>query len=341
MDLMNAAASNDVARLSALLAKGTAVDHADALGRTALMMSSFEGRIACVQALLDAGASSEPEDVIGCTALILASSCGHVDCVRALLEAGAAVNHINGRGISALMLASSEGRLECVRALLEARADVNKSDNLGWNALMLASAAGQVKCASALLEAGANLSCFSAGGASALVCGRHHRGMVQLLCAHGAQRSDLLSVAGPELNGLPDDCRAWLLETQSWTSELHHFGLLPAARVRALIIGGADLHASDRQRADSPTPLTLARAALALDAAHERARLVVEAAAPWSRRNHALFPQPARARAVSLLLLGHALAREGRFAGEASAVLDVWQEHVMAHAVERSSTPYS
>lgn len=103
--------------------------------------------------------------------------------------------------------------------------------------------------------------------------------------------------------------------------------------MRALLAGGADLHARNGLRADSPTPLMLARALLERDGTHEGAQLVVDAAAPWSPRTHALFPKAARERAVELLLAGELLAREARLA----AMLDLWQQRVMPHAVSRES----
>jgi hypothetical protein len=80
-------------------------------------------------------------------------------------------------------------------------------------------------------------------------------------------------------------------------TELHHLELLPPARVRELLVGGADPHACD-SGGDAPTPLLLARALLQRDLEHEGAQLVVRAAAPWSPVvNHSLFPAPVRARA--------------------------------------------
>jgi hypothetical protein len=128
-----------------------------------------------------------------------------------------------------------------------------------------------------------------------------------------------------------------------WTSRLHYVEFLPPALVRALIVGGADLHASDGAGPGAPTPLGLARALLARapgaadESAAASARLVVDAAAPWSPANHALFPAAARARALQLLLLGHLLSREARFERKERALLDAWQAHVMAHAVCRAA----
>jgi hypothetical protein len=105
--------------------------------------------------------------------------------------------------------------------------------------------------------------------------------------------------------------------------------------VRQLLVGGADVSNGDD---GAPTPLRLARALLAREPAHEGASLVVDAAAPWSRQNHALFPAHARARAAELLRLGQLLVRESRFAGKGIALLDVWPL-VIAHACSRSMPP--
>jgi len=163
--------------------------------------------------------------------------------------------------------------------------------------------------------------------------GRVQRGeprlaVVQLLCAYGAQRETL----DPKV---PADCRAWVLETSRWSTQLHHLEVIPPARVRQLLAGGADVHASDGSGDGAPTPLGLARALLARDPAHEGASLVVAAAAPSSRTNHALFPAHARVRAAELLRLGQLLVREARFAGDEVALLDVWPI-VIAHALGRS-----
>ncbi|KAJ1631459.1 hypothetical protein T492DRAFT_869919 [Pavlovales sp. CCMP2436] len=264
--------------------------------------------------------------------LCAACEAGDAGRVRALIEAGADVHFADADGFNALMMASNNGHAECARLLLEAGADVNHerapdSDT----ALTMASEKGHAECVRLLLEAGADagadvLAILNGGGtslsyASILL-------MVQMLCAYGARRDALYSCAGA-------DCRAWVLETSAWTSELHHIELLPPARVRQLIVGGADVHASDGSGNGAPTPLGLARALLARDPAHEGASLLEAAAAPWSCENHALFPAHARARAAELLRLGQLLVREARFAGKEGALLDVWPL-VVAHALGRS-----
>ncbi|KAJ1634748.1 ankyrin repeat-containing domain protein [Pavlovales sp. CCMP2436] len=245
-----------------------------------------------------------PHAAQGRTALKVASIQGHAECARLLLEAGADANHADLEGRTALTAASSQGHIECSRLLLMAGTDVNHADEAGADAnhtnvngatvLMYASVRGHVEFARLLLEADADL-----------------------LCAYGAQREGLHSRT-------PADIHAWVLETSRWNTPLHHLELLPPARVRQLLVGGADVHASNGSGDGAPTPLGLARVLLARDPAHEGASLVVAAAAPWSRENHALFPAHVRARAAELLRLGQLLVREARFAGEEIALLDVW-----------------
>jgi hypothetical protein len=198
---------------------------------------------------------------------------------------------------------------------------------------MLACAADHVECMRALLEAGAPVSKISNGGLSVLAIARPNLPLLQLLCVHGAQRCELTEL---ELDDMPEECRAWTFASWRWTSELHHLELLPPARMRELLVGGADPHACEGV-ADAPMPLLLARALLQRDSEHEGAQLVVRAAAPWSPIvNYSLFPARARARAVKLFVLGHLLTRERpELVIAARAFIDFRAEHVMPHALAR------
>jgi hypothetical protein len=102
--------------------------------------------------------------------------------------------------------------------------------------------------------------------------------------------------------------------------------------VRQLIAGGADLLASYDRGDGAPTPLGLARALLARDPAHDGTSLVVVAAGPWSRENHALSPRT-RARG-RLSCCGSASCSSGRRASRArrAALLDVWPARLILHA---------
>jgi ankyrin repeat protein len=331
--LMVACGNGRLECVRALLEAGAPVAYARQDGDTALMLACFQGHAECMRALLEAGAPMEQAMPDRATALMLACQQGHLECVRGLLEAGAPVEQAMQDGTTALMLACGNGRLECVRALLEAGAPVEQAMQDGTTALMLACGNGHLECVRALLEAGAPVRRIDNGGPSVLARARPDLPLLQLLCVHGAQRCELTEL---ELEEMPEECRAWIRDTWRWTSELHHLELFTPARVRELLVGGADPHACDGG-ADAPTPLLVAQALLQRDTEQEGAQLVVRAAAPWSPVvNHSLFPAVARARAVQLILLGHLLARERPelvIAGR--AFMDAWAEHVMPHAVAR------
>ena len=100
-----------------------------------------------------------------------------------------------------------------------------------------------------------------------------------------------------------------------------------------LLAAGASLDA--RPPGGGASPLEVAqeqwwRAAMLAGSA---AALCVVTRHGWSPRTHHLFPALARACAVALARLGHLLSRQPAWATESQAVVDVWQGHVMRHAV--------
>ncbi|KAJ1620058.1 hypothetical protein T492DRAFT_915493 [Pavlovales sp. CCMP2436] len=238
--------------------------------------------------------------------LVVASVAGDVARVRELLEtiANETIANVNftevDGGRTALVRASEHGQADCVRVLLEfggdAGADSNSASVFGDTVLMLASAEASASTSSntgvlsLLLEAGANVLEIDESEGTALGYGSAKLDVVQLLCAYVARREALCSWMAPA------ECCAWVLETSRWSTQLHHLELLPPARVRQLLVGGADVHASDGSGDGAPTPLGLARALLARNPAHEGASL--------------------------LLRLGQLLVLEARFAGDEVALLD-------------------
>ncbi|KAJ1620103.1 hypothetical protein T492DRAFT_915447 [Pavlovales sp. CCMP2436] len=351
------------------------LDGVDDRGRDEELHAACDaGDVGRARALIEAGADVNHAVVDVSTggtytSLVVASGNGHAECARLLLEAGADVNLAGMRCSSALLAASLGGHVECARLLLAAGADVNYAGVHGCTALMIASArcdeadtdfpgayvartsapaCARIDLLTVLLEAGADVEAddneFDEKN-TALTWGSGRLCVVQLLCAYGAWRGKLSNEYAPA------DCHAWVRETRRWSTQLHHLEFLTPARVRQLLVGGADVHASgdaydllsygsedDASGGGgdgAPTPLGLAHALLARDPAHEGASLVVAAAAPWSRENHALFPAHVRARAAELLRLGQLLVREARFAGVEGALLDAWPV-VMAHALGRS-----
>ena len=125
---------------------------------------------------------------------------------------------------------------------------------------------------------------------------------------------------------------AWLGATRNWT-ELHHVEFLTPERTQEMLRDGGDIHAEVKPF--GVTPLSIAQD---LEAAARpvirSAFLVLEAAKPWSRKTHHLFPAPARARAVELWPLGFRLSQQYGFPYE-----DVWMAIVMPREVTRDYTP--
>ena len=114
-------------------------------------------------------------------------------------------------------------------------------------------------------------------------------------------------------------------------------GIPPALSAHAHLRNGASILAA--LAPGRPTPLSLARSLHAKGMAAEgsAAALVLKAAEPWSPASHELFPDPARAHAVQLLLVGHSLSRLPKHESVAQAIFDIWLFHVMPHVVVRES----
>ena len=157
---------------------------------------------------------------------------------------------------------------------------------------------------------------------------------VQLLSSEGARRITHRGESAEQLATQlgHHEVAAWLRATHNWT-ELHHVEFLPPERTREMLRGGGDIHAEVKPFGVTPLSIAQDLAAAARPVIHS-AFLVLEAAKPWSRETHHLFPAPARARAVELWPLGFRLSQQYGFPYE-----DVWMTFVMPHAVTRDYTP--
>ena len=139
-----------------------------------------------------------------------------------------------------------------------------------------------------------------------------------------------------------DECRAikWSDANERSTLELQmQLRCLTPKQACERLRAGADLYGKAEGVDFQPTPLQYAQAAAAAGRAAEgtAAFLVLEAAKPWSRNTHHLFPAPARARAVEMMLIGELLSREERFAAYGpQAVVDAWMTFVVPQAVSRN-----
>jgi ankyrin repeat protein len=353
-----------------LLEQGAAADTPrTSRGATALYIASQENSVECVKLLLGAGASVELAADDGDSPLYVACQRGHVAAARLLLGGGASPDQAQEDGATPLMTASCTGRIDCVRLLCGCGATVDQPTKLGTAPLLMASLEGRTKCVKVLLEAGADVnlgmkvsSSFQPHDVLVITSPRcpHTQGVTPLLmAAHGghAECACLLSSWGasrePCHYGTPEDAaegrgHAWLLAwfklTRGWTP-LHHLEQLAPARARALLRGGADIlaraedaHQRTRtplERARSTDRLVAPEATCDVEAASEVSALLLRAAEPWSESSHELFPAAARTQAVEVMRLGYLLAA-ARYATEATALVDVWRQYVLPHAITRS-----
>ena len=339
--------------VAALLAAGAHADVAQGIGNeaTPLFVAAQGGHVEILAALLNAGAHVDgAKRSDGATPLWFASHNGHAKAVSALLAAGAEVDPIaqgpedDDTAATPLFAASSGGHVDVVSMLVNAGATIDWSTrNERWTSLMVASQESHVKVLTVLLEAGAAVNQTEIDGHTAMTvaCAVGDLTCVKLLSSYGATRT---FHAAPDQHFTAEEMATdsdhealatWLVESRHWSTPLHHLRIIGATRARELLRGGADLHAA--AAAGGPTPLSLTQALHAVGNAAEgsAASLVLAAAEPWGPRTHSLFPAAARTFAAELLLIGHQLSRQPRFAGEEISLVDVWTVLVMPSAVVR------
>jgi hypothetical protein len=144
-ELMNAATTDDINKLNALIASGANLTAADSSGLTALMAASYSGNVEIVNRLIKAGVPTDAKDVSGYTALMYSCNAGKLSCVRSLLENGANVNESDNDGSTPLMFAAQHGYNEIVRLLLEKGADPARTGSHGLSAIGFAQQNGLVE----------------------------------------------------------------------------------------------------------------------------------------------------------------------------------------------------
>lgn len=332
------------------------------MGDTPLVEAARNGDASQCAELLARGAdANQPKsDGSGATPLHVACQEGHAAVVTQLLRGGAAVNQPTAETYSRaapLHVASHFGHSAVVRSLLDASASVQQLDINGYSPLYLASVRGHATTLVCLLEAGdasADIDHPAVHGELPLRRGRTpmlgaclagQLPCVQLLSAHGASRTILVDgdhvLAEDEAaTGGHDALCEWLRLSRYWTTPLHHLTIIDGARALVLLRAGADIHSRAADGPEgAPTPVMIAQAMWDAGDAGARpgspADLVLRAARPWSRETHHLFPAPARARAVQMLLIGHRLSRSARFEHMAVGLFDVWMDCVMPCVVVR------
>lgn len=186
--LHRAAADNDTATLSALLAAGADLEARDSEGRTALLVATRANAIEAARLLIDAGADVNAKDTIHDTPYLYAGAEGRLEILRLTLAAGANLKDTNRYGGTALIPACHHGHPETVRELLQTAIEIDHVNRLGWTALLetvLLSDGGPLHqdILKQLLTAGANPNIPDNDGVTALEHARQrgYEAMVRLL----------------------------------------------------------------------------------------------------------------------------------------------------------------
>jgi ankyrin repeat protein len=150
--LVDAARSQDLESVRALIAKHVNVNDTAVDGATALHWASHWNHFEMADVLIAAGANVNAADDIGVTPLSMACLNSSGPMVAKLLKAGADPNAARSTGETPLMTAAYTGNLEAVNLLLASRANVNAKENLrGQTALMLAVAQNHLEVARTLI----------------------------------------------------------------------------------------------------------------------------------------------------------------------------------------------
>jgi len=127
--LRNAALEGQFEVIENLLREDINVNAADPDGRTALMLSAFNGHSGIVALLINKGAETALVDGFGRTALHYASTGPFLPTVEFLLKNGADPNVVDSEEhFTALMFAAAEGHIDVVKILLEYHADPSLKD---------------------------------------------------------------------------------------------------------------------------------------------------------------------------------------------------------------------
>ena len=167
--LLWAAHWDDLEMADRLLAAGADVNAADDHGVTPLERAAENASLPMVRRLVEAGANVNASQASGLTPLMTAARTGSTEVVRTLVGHGAEVNAVTAETrSSALMWAVSEPHPEIVRLLLDAGADPRLSTVKGFTPLMFAARNGDVATAKALIAAGVDVNEPSADDTHAL-----------------------------------------------------------------------------------------------------------------------------------------------------------------------------
>lgn len=192
--LHKAAAANDVAAITALLAEGADIEARDASGATALLVATHADKVDAARALIEAGADVNAKDNIEDSPYLYAGARGHLEILKLTLAHGADLKSINRYGGTALIPAAERGYVETVDTLIKAGVAVDHVNRLGWTALLEAIILGNGgerhrQIVALLIAAGANVNLADNDGVTPLqhARGRGYDEIITLLEKAGAK----------------------------------------------------------------------------------------------------------------------------------------------------------
>ena len=343
--LLEAARHGSVEMIRLLLQHGADITLTSYQDVSVLMRACAEGHALAAQILLDHAADplhTAARD--GDHALSLAARGGHEECVSLLMGHGVPADFRTGRGGSTALIASVvHGQTACARTLLDHGADPNATDATGQPVIMHAASNGHLECLQVICDASADVNLAGPAGGTALLvaCMRGHAKCARVLCAYGAAHGvDEMETARSHGH---EELASWLTGARNWASPLHHMAALSRERVRDELRRGANLHL----RACSAAPSALEIAHSIVDGSPEGgsgessvefsgAPLVLQAALPWSKETHVLWPRPHRQWAAAVLRLSLHLAWQHP---ERAPLAEVWLRIVMPLALCRTTPP--
>lgn len=166
--MLDAVRHGDRATVERALELGVAVETADDLKRSALLLAARDaGDLDLVRFLHERGAQIDRADASGRTPLSYAASAGRTEIARYLLANGAALDSSDRRGRTPLFHAVLGNQLEMVRDLLERGAEVESADRFADTPFIMACAKGFAEIAQLLLDQGADRAARNQEGRSA------------------------------------------------------------------------------------------------------------------------------------------------------------------------------
>lgn len=135
--LLKASSTGNLQLIKRALKEGANINIQDHLGRSALMLATYNNDYVTSKLLIQKGADVNILDNALNNPFLYAGAEGYIDILRLTIEAGADASLLNRYGGTALIPASEHGYVDVVKLILsKTNTDVNHINNLGWTALL-------------------------------------------------------------------------------------------------------------------------------------------------------------------------------------------------------------